>query len=49
MLEGSPVRVVELGLGYYELSGEIPSEMGDLSDLNSLHLSAKPVEWRESV
>ena len=33
ILEGSPGRVVELELWNYELSGELPSELGNLSSL----------------
>ena len=37
-IEGSPERVNKLDLGGYELSGEIPAEIGELSGLRELHL-----------
>ena len=37
-IEGSPDRVNKLDLGGYELSGEIPAEIGELSVLRELHL-----------
>ena len=37
-IEGSPERVDKLDLGGFELSGEIPAEIGELSGLRELHL-----------
>ena len=37
-IDGSPERVDEIDLGGFELSGEIPAEIGELSVLRELHL-----------
>ena len=45
---GEPGRVQALNLSSNELTGEIPAELGNLSNLQTLNLSSQPVDGRDT-
>ena len=42
------VNLVELNLAYTKLSGELPSELGNLANIEELFLSQNEIEWRDT-